>query len=72
VIGEAEGLPRYPDVQVRLTGTDGNAFAVIGLVRTAIRSAHGTEAADEFSHAAMQSGSYDELLRFVMRTVDVA
>jgi hypothetical protein len=31
--------PRHPDVSVRLVGTDGNAFAVLGTVRRALIAA---------------------------------
>lgn len=58
---------QYPDVTVRLVGEDGNAFAIIGRVRSAIRDAHGSEAAKEFSEQAMSCGSYDELLALCLR-----
>ena len=61
----------YPDITVELTGTDGNAFSVIGKVQKAIRRAEGVDAARRFSEQAMQSGSYDELLQFCMSTVNV-
>tara|TARA_R100000152_G_C6741663_1_gene165457 strand:+ start:80 stop:283 length:204 start_codon:yes stop_codon:yes gene_type:complete len=61
----------YPDITVELTGTDGNAFSVIGKVQKAIRRAEGVDAARRFSEEAMQSGSYDELLQFCMSTVNV-
>lgn len=61
----------YPDITVQLSGTDGNAFSVIGKVQKAIRSAEGVDAARRFSEEAMQSGSYDELLQFCMSTVNV-
>lgn len=59
------------DITVKLTGTDGNAFAIIGTVREAIRKNVGNEAAQEFSERVLQCGSYDELLAFVQETVDV-
>lgn len=62
----------YPQVEVQLTGTDGNAFSIIGKVSKAIRREVGNDEADKFSHDAMDSGSYDELLQFVMATVDVS
>ncbi len=64
--------PTYPDVYVHMsTGQDGNAFAIIGAVSKALRREVGPEAAAEFSREAMDSGSYDELLAFVQRTVNV-
>jgi hypothetical protein len=65
-------FPRFPEVTVELIGRDGNVFNVIGLTARAMRSA-GLPAADvsAFTDAAMASGSYDEVLRLVMRTVEV-
>ncbi|MFI0742439.1 hypothetical protein ACH4PU_30835 [Streptomyces sp. NPDC021100] len=63
--------PQYPDLRVRLTGTDGNVFAVIALVRRALRSAGHHDAATEFAGMATRSQSYDEVIRLAMRTVDV-
>ncbi len=66
----ADLWPYYPDVVVKLTGTDGNAFAVIGAVEKALRAAVGGGAADDFRDEATK-GDYDELLRTVMRWVEV-
>tara|TARA_R100000152_G_C6778755_1_gene209694 strand:- start:1138 stop:1341 length:204 start_codon:yes stop_codon:yes gene_type:complete len=61
----------YPDVTVQLSGTDGNAFAIIGKVSKAIRSEVGAEEAKKFSSEVLNSESYDDLLQFCMRTVNV-
>ena len=66
-----DGGPRYPDVTVRLTSRDGNVFYVIGRVAKALRNEVGRSAADEFLSEAWACESYDEVLRLVMRTVDV-
>ena len=63
--------PTYPDVTVQLTGTDGNAFAVMGTVAAAIRAAHGSREADSYVAEAMDQPSYDALLGFTMATVHV-
>jgi len=65
---------KYPDVQVELTGTDGNVFSIIGKVRKEImRSGWDREAgAKEFTDKAFACGSYDEVLQLVMQTVEVA
>lgn len=62
---------RYPDCVVRLIGTDGNAFAILGLVRRSL-SAAGASASElsEFMEEAT-SGDYDALLSTVMRWVEV-
>jgi hypothetical protein len=62
----------YPDVHVELSGQDGNAFVIIGRVSGAIRKAHGDEAATRFTSQASETQSYDELLQFVMRTVETS
>lgn len=61
----------YPDVTVQLTGQDGNAFMIIGLIAKALRKEVGPEAAAKFSHDAMDSASHDDLLRFAANTVNV-
>ena len=59
------------NVPVRLVGTDGNAFALLGKVRQALRRA-GYDAGfiEQFTKEAM-AGSYDELLACIMRYVNV-
>ncbi len=60
------------DVNVQLTGTDGNAFAIMSKVSKGIREAGG-EKSDviAFQDEAM-SGDYDNLLRTCMEWVNVA
>jgi hypothetical protein len=60
--------PLHPEVTVQLTGTDGNAFAIIGKVSQALRRAKIDPA--PFQAEAM-SGDYDNLLMTAMRWVDV-
>lgn len=66
---------RYPEVTVRLVGEDGNAFAIIGRVsrelKRQIPGDAGRRAAAEFGARAMESGSYDALLRLCMSWVNV-
>lgn len=71
----------YPNVTVQLTGEDGNGFVIIARVGKAIRQSFGTDsfadreagraAEKAFRDEAMRSESYDALLAFVMRTVEV-
>ena len=64
-------VPKYPNITVPLTGTDGNAFAVLGKVSRALRQAGvPAEERDAFLAEATQ-GSYDVLLQVVMHWVDV-
>ncbi|MFH8294980.1 hypothetical protein [Streptomyces sp. NPDC018059] len=64
--------PQYPEVEVRLSGEDGNVYSVIGRIQQALRRAGHSEAATEFGAAARGAGSYDEVLQLAMRTVDVS
>lgn len=62
---------KYPHIIVQLTNTDGNAFAILGKVRLALRrEGIPTSEIKAFMDEAM-SGDYDHLLQVVMRTVDV-
>jgi hypothetical protein len=65
--------PRFPDVHVRLSGLDGNVFAIMGRVGKALAQAGATqqELAD-FMAEVMSSGSYAEALAAVMRWVSVS
>jgi hypothetical protein len=63
-------MPKF-NTTVQLTGNDGNAFAIMGSVRSALRRAGATkEQIDEYSNASM-SGDYDNLLRVAMDWVEV-
>lgn len=60
-----------PRPVVKLTGTDGNAFAVLGLTKNALRKAGASqEHVAKFMTEAM-SGDYDHLLATVMEYVEV-
>lgn len=58
------------DAVVKLTGKDGNAFFILGLVRRGIKSSNHPELADVFMREATQ-GDYDHLLMTCMRYVSV-
>ncbi len=63
--------PTHPQVHLRLSGTDGNVYMVIGRVAAALRREVSDQAASEFTQAAFACGSYDEVLCLAMVTVDV-
>lgn len=71
-LADTETLPTpYTNVSVRLINTDGNAFALLGKVRQALRRAkYDTAFIEQFTHDAM-AGNYDELLQCIMRYVNV-
>ena len=63
---------RHPEITVKLTGRDGNAFAIMGAVTGAMRRAKVPQTEiDEYMDAAM-AGDYDHLLQTTMRWVDVS
>lgn len=62
---------KYPEIEVQLTGNDGNAFAIMGAVRKALRQAKvSAEEIDEYMKQST-SGDYDNLLRVAMAWVTV-
>ena len=62
---------KYPEVEVELVGTDGNAFALIGKVQKALKEAEvSKEELDEFFNEAT-SGDYNHLLQTCMAWVNV-
>jgi hypothetical protein len=63
-------MPKF-DVAVQLTGNDGNAFAIMGAVSSALKKAGATpEQVKEYQNESM-SGDYDNLLRVAFNWVDV-
>jgi hypothetical protein len=60
------------DVDVQLSGNDGNAFAVMAAVRSALKNAGASaEELSQYSQESM-SGDYDNLLRVASQWVNVA
>ena len=65
-VAEAMAKPR-----VKLSGTDGNVFSIIGKVSRALRQAGQADRAKAFCGAAMACGSYDAVLRLCMDYTEV-
>lgn len=65
-------MVKYPEIEVQLTGQDGNAFAVMGAVSRELRKAGVSK--DEINEYTKQSmsGDYDNLLRTAMKWVTVS
>jgi hypothetical protein len=62
---------RFPEASVQLVGQDGNAFAILGRVQSALKKAGATqEDVKEFQDEAT-AGDYNALLQTVMRWVNV-
>lgn len=63
--------PKYPNISVKLSGQDGNAFAILGRVLKAMSIAKvSKEERDAFQKEAT-SGDYDHLLQTCMAWVEV-
>lgn len=57
--------------ECKLTGTDGNVFAIIAKVSKTLKRAGHRDKAEEFCSAAMSSKSYDDVLALCFKYVDV-
>ena len=65
-----ETMPKFPEITVKLVGEDGNAFAIIGKVKKALKKAGYNDEVESFMKEAM-SGDYNNLLRVAMEYVEV-
>lgn len=64
-------MAKYPDIKVDLIGEDGNAFAILGRVKQALKRG-GVDALEiEKFFAEATAGDYDALLVTVARWVDI-
>ncbi len=62
-------MPKF-DIDVQLTGQDGNAFAILGKVKRALRKAGATDEQIEAFMTEAQSGDYNHLLATCMEWVN--
>lgn len=60
-------MPKHPEVKVKLTGADGNAFAIIGAVVKAMRKA-GLDASEFIEEAT--ADDYNHLLATALKYVE--
>ena len=65
-------MTKFPEIKVQLTGTDGNAFAIMGKVLGAMKRAKVPLEDIEACQDKMMSGDYDNLLRTAMEYVEVS
>lgn len=63
--------PRYPEIKVKLVGTDGNAFALLGVVQRAMRKAGVEETEVKLFLEEAMSGDYNNLLNTCCEWVQV-
>jgi hypothetical protein len=55
-------MPKSNKPHCKLTGTDGNVFAVIGNVSAALKKAGQSDKAKEFQERCFKAQSYEEVL----------
>lgn len=63
---------KYPEIEVQLSGNDGNAYAIMGAVQRALKRAEVPQHEIEQYLNQSMSGDYDNLLRVAMNWVSVA
>ena len=61
----------YPNITVKITDDDGNAFYILGKVMKALREAGLDKQEVDLFYKDATSGDYDHLLQTVMRWVNV-
>ena len=63
---------KYPEIEARLTGCDGNIFMLIAVASRALRRAGVDQSiVSEFAEDVMNSKSYDAALQVIMKWVNV-
>ena len=60
------------DVKVKLTGNDGNAYAIMGAVQKGLRKAGATKEEQDAYLKESMSGDYNHLLTTAMEWVEVS
>ena len=64
-------MPKYPNIKAKLIGQDGNAYAIIGTVKQALRKGNVPQNdIDEFVVEAM-SGDYNNVITTALKWVTV-
>ena len=63
--------PRYPDIEVKLTGEDGNAYAIMAAVRKALKAADVPQKEIDQYLEESQAGDYNDLVVTAMKWVEV-
>jgi len=62
---------KYPDIEVKLVGEDGNAFAIMGRVMGALKSAGVSKDEIDAYYAESTSGDYDNLIATAAKWVSI-
>ena len=64
-------MSKYPNIKVKLTGTDGNAFSIMGKVKTALRTNGIPDSEVKLFLDEAMSGDYNKVIRTAMEWVTV-
>jgi hypothetical protein len=65
-------MVKYPDIEVEISGIDGNAFSIMGTVQKALRRAGvSKEEQDQYFEEAT-SGDYDNVISTTMKWVSIS
>ncbi len=62
---------KHPEIEVQLSGLDGNAFSIMGRVSAALKDAGFGDEVAEYTKQSM-AGSYEDLLRTAAEYVSVS
>jgi hypothetical protein len=62
---------KFPDIEVKLVGNDGNAFYILGTVKAALQKGGAPQEDIDAFWAKATSGDYDNLLATCMEYVTV-
>ena len=65
-------MAKYENVEVRLAGEDGNAYAIMGRVSRALKDAGVSKEEIDLYMQESMSGDYDNLLRTAYQWVTVS
>lgn len=65
-------MPKYPNIEVQLTGGDGNAFFIIGRCLQAMRCAGVPQPERDEFQKQVTSGDYEHLLSTCIEWFDVS
>ena len=63
---------KYPNIRIRLSGKDGNAFAIMGNVTSALKKNKVPESEISLFRKEAMSGDYDNLLQTCIKWVEVS
>ena len=64
--------PKYPDIKVRLSGIDSNAFSIMGAVAKGLRNGGVSHKEIEKFREESMSGDHDHLIQTAMKWVETS